>query len=535
MITRREFLELLGLSSAYLILHPYVGFSEEGLDVFPCGVASGDPTATEITLWTKLGDIHEKMQKDLKLYILDNIQRNPNNALKAEFLREIVIPASKITKKSDYVVKIRLTNLEPGKNYFYIFDYAGVRKLGRFKTLPTGNVESLSFGFVTCQNYEDGYFTAYKHLAEEEDLQFIVHLGDFIYEKSYGEKIPGRKLNFPSGDKFAKTLEDYRYLYKLYLSDPNFQAARAMHTFINIWDDHEFANDYYFDFSKGYYMLPSHPKIYSENKEASLKLRMASIIAWHEYIPADVKLKLDDKNPLNWIRIYRDFKVSNFLHLICTDERSYRQSQCPKRFQSPGCETQYTHTMLGSQQKSWFFDKLKENGFSWKVWANGVQFVQNRINGLYGSTDAWDGYIKEREEIISFVKKNNINNMVVITGDRHAFLAAEIPDNFSENYKPIGVEFITGTLSAINASEAKWFKRDFPFKDVDEYTQAEIKQNPWIKYLNHKTWGYSVLKLTKDQAVCEFYSVNKFSENSPKELLAKFVYTKGKELYIEKG
>ncbi len=426
--------------------------------------------------------------------------------------------------------------MEPGRTYFYLFDYADVKKLGRFKTLPTGNIDKLSFGFITCQNYEDGYFTAFKHLAEEDDLQFIVHLGDFIYEKSYGEKIPGRNLNFPSGGKFARTLEDYRYLYKLYLSDPNLQKVRSMHPFINIWDDHEFANDYYFDYDKGYYILPSHPKIYSENKEASLKLRMASIIAWYEYIPANVKLKLDDNNPLNWITIYRDFKVGNILHLICTDERSYRQSQCPKRFQSPGCETQQTHTMLGSSQKSWFFDKLKEDNFSWKVWANEVQFVQGKINGLYGSTDAWDGYINERNEIINFIRNNSINNMIVITGDRHAFLAAEIPDNFNENYKPIGVEFITGTLSAINASEAKWFKRDFPdFKDVDEYAQAEIKQNPWIKYLNHKTWGYSVLNLTRNQAICKFYSVNKFSENSPKELLAKFVYTKEKGLYIEKS
>ena len=527
MITRRELLKILGLSSVYIITYPLFA-NEDTMEVFPSGVASGDPTQNSIIIWTRINpQIHQKMKKTLKLYLLSDLQGDPDKALKQALIKEFNIDPDKITPDNDYTVRLRLSSLMPGRQYFYMFEYAGVKRIGRFKTLPTKSSE-VSFAFVTCQNYEDGYYPAFKHIANE-DIQFVLHLGDAIYERVYGVKVPGRELYLPSGNKFAISLDDYRYLYKTYLSDQNYQLARSMHPFIYIWDDHEFVNDYYYDYSKESYNSPSLPKNLRENKEAISKLRKASIKAWYEYIPANVEFNFDNPIPKNWIKIYRDFKIDGLIHLICTDERSYRESQCPIRFQSPGCETQQTHTMLGKEQLSWFLDKLKEGNYTWKVWANEVQFVSSKIDGLYGSTDAWDGYVGERQKIIDFLSENEIN-VVVLTGDRHSFLSAEIPNKFDNNYtKVLGVEFMTGAISSINASEAGWWKRDLPkYETIDEYTQAELSQNPWEKFLNSKTWGYSILTLNSNIAQCTFYSVNKYKQNAEKEVLARFKYDKTK-------
>jgi len=530
MLTRRELLELVGLSTTYLLFHPLVSFSDDS-EVFPEEVASGDPSPTGIVLWARIEPkIHERLKKNLKVYIYPDLQGSPDTAIKGKPIKELEIPANYINQAGDYTVKFSVDGLEPEKTYFYVMEYDNKKRLGRFKTLPVGNVDSYKLIFITCQNYEDGYYGAFEHIAEE-DAGFVLHLGDAIYEKIYGAKVMGRVIKLPSGNRFASSLEDYRYLYKKYLSDPSYQKARAMQTFIYIWDDHEFANDYYYNYAKDYWVSPSLPEDIRENKELSLNLRKAAIKAWYEYIPSSTVVNFK-AHPLEWIRIYRDFKVGNLFHLICTDERSYRESPCPKRYQTKGCPTQDIHTMLGVWQKSWFFSKLSEEGFSWKVWANEVQFVQSTIDGLFGSTDAWDGYSGERWQILEFLKAKNMDNLVILTGDRHAFLAAEVPDRFVGDYKKVlGAEFMTGAISSVNASESERWKRDLPqYKTVDEITSAELSQNPWIKFLNQKTWGYSLLEVRKDYVKCSFYSVDKYKKNPPKELLAEFVYKKSQGL-----
>lgn len=535
MITRREFLEILGISTAYLLIHPYVAFAGED-DIFPSGVASADPTNDSIILWTRINpEVHKKLNKNLKVYIVDDIQKNPDKVLKEKAIKEFEIPANKITDIGDYTIKFKVSGLKPGKTYFYIFEYDNSKKIGRFKTLPT-EVDKYKFIFVTCQNYEDGYYPAFKYISEEDEAGFVLHLGDAIYERVYGAKVFGRNIKLPSGNNFANSLEDYRYLYKKYLSDENYQLARAMQTFIYIWDDHEFANDYYYNYGKDYWYSPSLPEEIREDKYKSLLLKKYAVKAWYEYIPADVSLDFKG-HPLEWIKIYRDFKIGNLANLICLDERSYRESQCPKRYQSAGCYTQSQHTMLGLEQKRWFFDNImnNKNKFGWNIVANEVQFVSGKIDGFYGSTDAWDGYIGEREEILDILTKNNINNIVMLTGDRHAFLAADIPSSFKENYdKVLGAEFMTGAISSINASEAGWWKKDLPkYNNVDEISQAEISQNPWTKFLNQKTWGYSVLEIDKEKVSSTFYSVNKYEKNPPKETLAKFTYKRGESIKRE--
>lgn len=514
MITRREFLLLAASISLSLNTDAFSLLSEDSLYVFPQGIASGDPTGNSIVLWTRVNPkVHRKLKRKLKLYVSDTLEFSGN-------VKTFDISPEMISSVNDYTVRFKLRGLIPGKTYYYRFEYGGVRSIpGRFKTFPK-NTDSVSIAVVTCQHYADGYYTAYRHISKK-DVQFVVHLGDQIYEVSKFAKIPERKLKFPSGEYIAIDIEDYRYLYRTYLSDKDYQLARALHPFIYLWDDHEFANDYAFDYIKGYWNLPNHP--YNKSKDRVLELRKAAIKVWHEYSPVDVYLNLSDKNPLRWIKVYRSFNVGNFMQLICTDERSYRNIQpCKKIFLSKGCKEQLETNMLGNTQKLWFFKKLKNSAFLWNVWANEVLFSKLKVFDLYYKLDTWDGYVKEREEILDFLKKNRIFNTVIISGDLHAAVVSNVKYRFEKDSETICPEFMTPALSSINLSERKWWKKFS--KSVELFESLQKFQNPWIEYINHRIWGYSILHLTKELARFSIYSVDKYRKDSLEKKEAEFVY-----------
>lgn len=520
MITRREFLEG-SLATLMLLSLNRLSFSMDTEEVFPQGVASADPTHTGAILWTRINPkVYERMKKDLILQISEDM----------DFKRLVFsgrLPWDRISSKDDHTVRIDLEGkLQPGRTYYYRFVYADVPSMiGRLKTLPE-EAQDISIAFATCQNYADGYFTAYRHMAQE-DLQLVVHLGDFIYEKIYGPpRVAGRLLELPSGSNIVQNLEDYRYLYRTYLSDPDIRLARAMHTFVHTWDDHEFLNDYYYNYQREYW-IGDYP---IREREKLLQLRLDSIKAWLEYIPARVKTNFQNRDPLLWITIYRDFKIGSLAHLIMTDGRSYRDKQpCRGKYGAPGCAEQYRTTMLGQDQLRWFLKKLKEDKFVWKVWGNDVQFSQSLVDGKFGSLDAWDGYAGERQKILDFLKREGMKNLLISTGDRHATFIAEIPDSYQEPKEVLGAEFMTPAISSVNSKEMGWWKRNWPnYTSIEEVERAEMLQNPWIKHLNMKNWGYSVLNLNRDRARVIVYTVNKYRKDAPKEVDAEFVYTYGR-------
>ncbi len=523
MLTRREFIE--GSLAGLLLVHlNTLSFAQDTEEVFPQGIASGDPTGTGAMLWTRVNPkVHKRLNKDLLLQVSED----------PEFKRAFTgrIPSNAINERDDFTVRIDLDGrLQPGKTYYYRFVYADVPSMvGRFKTLPE-SIDELSFAFVTCQNYADGYYTAYKYISEEE-VYFVVHLGDFIYEQIYGSpRVPDRSLSLPSGSNVCMNLEDYRYLYRTYLSDKNLRLARAIHPFINTWDDHEYLNDYYYDYGRDVWgCFCAYPM--RTDREAMLRLRQDSAKAWLEYIPARVVFDFNKRNPLQWITIYRDFSVGRLVHIILTDERSYRNRQpCEGRYGAKGCADQYKTSMLGEPQRRWFFSKLEEGGHIWKVWANEVQFSSSKIDGKFGSLDAWDGYAGERQRILDFLVSKNMDNLIAITGDRHASLVAEIPNSYDKPERVLGAEFMTPAISSINAMEGGWWKRNWPgYASLEDVQKAEMSQNPWIKHINSiDCWGYSVLRLNREKAECTIYSVNKYRKDAEKRIDAKFVYTRGR-------
>ncbi|MGC9189059.1 MAG: alkaline phosphatase D family protein, partial [Sulfurihydrogenibium sp.] len=439
MLTRREFIGY-GVSTLFLLSLNEKLFASDTPDVFPLGIASGDPTQNSIVLWTKLNpDVIKKGAEKLNLHI--------SNDPEFKKYQTIHIDLKRLNPKTS-TLKITISDLKPGNQYYYRFEYRGISSLvGKFRTLPNGKVDNEKIVFVKCQNYAEGFYTAYKHIAQEEALM-VVHLGHQIYEKRYGDPlVSGRDIQFPSGKDIANTLEDYIYLYNTYLSDKDYQLARATTPFVYIWDDHEYAHVYSFDYSKRLYALPTHPDWIKNNPKLVMELRKYAIYAWNAFTPADAKINFSDSNPLKWIKMYRDFKIGDIAHLICTDERSYREPQpcgigCKKIFGNTGCEDQYKTSMLGKGQKEWFFEKLKEKGQRWKVWANAVQFVESKVNNLFVSLDAWSGYLGESKEIIDFLDKNKLYNTVILTGNRYATLIAEVRKDNKNSDSIVAVEYM---------------------------------------------------------------------------------------------
>ncbi|MBO3461679.1 alkaline phosphatase D family protein, partial [Aetokthonos hydrillicola] len=374
--------------------------------VFPQSVASGDPQAHGITLWTRVVPSESE-----PVHIAFEVAKD------SEFKSKILRGVAQTDESKDYTFKVRLDSkkLKPYTTYYYRFIYKGIAsKTGRFKTLPENNAQlnSVRFAYISCQDYTNGYYNAYQFLATE-DIDFVVFLGDYIYETvsdtSFQRGV--RPLQLPSGESTASSLEDYRFLYQTYNSDLDLQLLRERVAFISIWDDHEFANDCFGE---------NAPDQFSFQKP---NLRQAANQAWAEYTPTSILFD-PDKNPLDSIQIYRTFKIGNLLELVLTDERLYRngppcdnleaQQQrylSQKRYITPDCQERYdpTRTMLGVEQRQWFLKQITESSRIWKIWGNEVMTMQLKVLSAYATQllgqavpdlfvtlDQWDGYPAER-------------------------------------------------------------------------------------------------------------------------------------------
>ncbi|MEO0842758.1 MAG: alkaline phosphatase D family protein, partial [Cyanobacteria bacterium J06643_5] len=283
---------------------PDASNSSNPASVFGLSVASGDPSDTGVILWTRINP--EKYNKNKPLtYEVCESNRFDNNVITNQ------VEASTFGEQTDYTVHVDLDGtLEPGKTYFYRFKYDGVySKTGRCKTLssPDAIIDKLRLAVITCNDYSTGYFNAFYHLAKE-DVDFVVHLGDFAYEYSqypphYGEiyrkDIHWEKDNYnQSSDKTqrATSLENFQQIYRTYRQDLGLQAAMEKHTWMITLDDHEVADNWYWDdVDKTIMFEPGHPilkdvseekRASQENKKQRANLYNNAIKAWQQYIPA---------------------------------------------------------------------------------------------------------------------------------------------------------------------------------------------------------------------------------------------------------
>ncbi len=542
-VTRREFIRAAGWSALTLFTPVAIGeAAEEGplfavdaetppSDVFSLGVASGDPTSSGVILWTRIDP--EAYQPGLGMAFQVALDAAFNWVVLAG-----VVDGGAIGADRDYTIKLDLDGqLAANRRYFYRFIYAGVASVaGRCRTLPAPSASpaEIRLGLLTCQDYPSGYYGALHHLAQE-DVDFVVHLGDFIYEQgSESSDFPDRNITLPSGNSVAVDLGDYRHLYRTYRTDPFLQEVMARHTFIVIWDDHEFANDSYWDPALDAPGAPDHP--FAADPEALRQLKLDSQRAWAEYVPARPEVNPEATHPHDFLSIWRRFRFGDLLDLFMLDERTYRSPHpCGEalvggRYVSPGCDQQDSpdQTMLGVAQRQWLIGGLVTSPAIWKALGNEVLQMAltiprpNQGSELFVDLDAWDGYRAERLALLHTVRQAGVRNLVLLTGDLHAYMAGYVKLDYGEanNGNPenvVGVEFMTPAVSSDNLGAVL---ADLGFEG--EIGEGLIRlMNPHVRFADLYHWGYATVTFGRRACTYRAYSVDRTvnDANVPRTLL----------------
>ncbi len=525
-------------------------------EVFSLSVASGDPTPSGVMLWTRIDPAAYKKNKKLAF----EVARDPD-------FRNVVargrVKGSDIRPENDYTVKLDLDGkLPPNTRLYYRFAYRKTgSQVGRCRTAPARGEETerLKLGVITCQDYTNGYYGALAQLAQD-DVDFVVHLGDFIYETSgdprfQRQPFEDRTFSLPSGGEAALNLEDYRFIYKLYRSDGFLQKLLEQHTLIAIWDDHETANDCYWDYADGCVGVPDHP--YGDaSREVRNGLAFDARRAWAEYMPARVTLQENADDPRQFLDIRRQLAFGNLVDLFMTDERSYRDpppcgtGDVGERYFTLGCPEQDDpeRSMLGPQQRDRLLSGIENSEATWKVWGNEVFQGPLKVGlgdgtALYLNLDAWDGYEAERERIMRELKEANVKNLVVLTGDLHTYIASYLKVDYDRdpfNIDPrnlVGVEFMTPAVTSANFAELigvgggrgslgeSFGTQSLSPQEVEQLEQQGLETlvritNPHIQFFNSEDWGYATVEFTASYCEYTAYKVDKSKpEGDDKELV----------------
>lgn len=545
-ITRRGFLRLsgIGLVTPYILLadnssaHTSLSFNKADSiwlqfdpgrnpeEVFGLSVASGDPTPAGVILWTRVNPQAWAQGDDMAFEV----------ALDPEFNQVItqgLVESSDFGPERDYTVKLDLDGrLSPNRYYYYRFIYhQTASRTGRCRTLPLAreSLDRIKFAVLTCQDFANGYYGAFSHLAQETDVDFVVHLGDFIYEtaSTTNTAYPDRLIVLPSGGSAAFGLADYRSIYRTYRSDRFLQRAMEQHTWIIIWDDHETANDSYWDYDRDTLGAPDHPftsdEQFGNDPQRLRQLKLESQQAWAEYVPARVTVNTGAEHPHQFLQIYRKFQFGNLVELFMTDERTYRSShpcgegQIGDRYVTLGCNQQFdgTRTMLGQDQRDWLLQGVTGSSALWKVWGNEVFQAPLRLTqtrrSVYIILDAWDGYVSERSYLARQFKQAGIRNLVVLTGDLHTSLASYLKLNYTIDpfhllqSNMVGVEFMTPSITSANLREL--FGNLGVTVDVGEVVVRIT--NPHIRFFNGELWGYSTVEFNNEYCEYTVFDIDK--------------------------
>lgn len=564
-INRREFLATaaaLGMAVAHGGVRARASqpTRTERRDLYPQGVASGDPTSDSVVLWTRRPPADGNSAGLLSVEVSEN----------AEFHTVVARGQAAVGTAEDWTCRFLAGGLRPAREYFYRFtdEHGFGSRIGRTLTAPgERDNRPVRFAFVSCQDPTQGALNAWRRMIFEDErrtpderLGFVLHLGDFIYELVfYPEDSPngmsrGRRLRdlirYPNGEKIGAfhvptTLEDYRTAYRAYLTDPELQDARARWPFVNVWDNHEFS----------WQGWQSQQVFGGETRPAQTK-KVAANQAWWEFQPgrfrqprgyaldrfdapavADTPITAFDSlglgtEPNNLaaigsLTIYRALRWGQNVDLILTDNHSYRSEPAdtsafvpegfrwmqpqeaveildsgrafagghpPETIRYGGQDLPNTRkeappqSHLGVNQKAWFLDRLRNSTAAWKIWGHsfGSLVWRTDIQNLpQGVGPAWPGsgyallnggFFAERAEICDFVRRENLSGFTVVAGDKHSFWAGLVSKQLPpEGFDPVGVEFITGSISSQGLFEvgSQVIPRDDPLRALFLHDRAD--------------------------------------------------------------
>lgn len=464
------------------------------------GVASGDPLSDGFIIWTRISRSDTSFTP---------IPVDYEVADDSSFSNVIANGSVTADTSSDYCVKIDIRGLQEGTYYYYRFKAQGVTSMaGRSKTAPLGQVNRARLGVVSCSDYRRGFFQAYQNLADRNDLDLILHLGDYIYEGSGG---PQGRQHEPNAEIYR--LQDYRQRYSQYHLDSMLQRCHQVHPFVNIWDDHDIVVDALRDTS---YRHNGAFGPYSWRKFAAIR-------AAREWLP----IRDPDSLSSNYYKNWRKLPYGDLLEVIMLDARLYDRD----KFADDTQDSLYgspNHKIVGPEQMNWLKSSLSASTARWKVLGNQVMLSHFTAGGQPLVLENWDGYPVERGQLYDHLDSATIENVVVVTGDFHCGFANDVPRdplNFND-YNPFNgngslcVEFVVPSVTGDNFDEGN----DFGLGTSNAGVAQNLIQvgNPHTKYVDLTSHGYLLLDLDDNRCQAEFYGLDDISDpqNTGETLLA---------------
>ncbi|GAA5145840.1 alkaline phosphatase D family protein [Nocardioides marinquilinus] len=500
--------------------------SPEGRRLFRHGVASGDPMPTRVVLWTRVTPTEASRPGSGRGPVVEVTWEVARDARFRRVVRRGTVTTG---PDRDHTVKVDARGLRPATSYHYRFTLRGHHsRVGRTRTAPgaTATPRRVRFGVVSCSNWQAGFFAAYRGLARRDDLDAVLHLGDYLYEYGpggYGEGPDEVDVRRHDPAHEIVSLADYRRRHAQYKTDPDLQDAHARHPWIVTWDDHEVANDQWAGGAENH-----------QPGEGGYRRRRAHAHrAYDEWMP----VRLDSTARLgDGTRLYRRLRFGRLAEISMLDLRTYRSEQVETAAPTPvpAAEAEVSdpdRTITGTAQRRWLQRSLARRGSLWKVVGNPVMVtpvtfgqlpreITDAVNAATGvvpddgfpyNVDQWDGYTADRRRVLRFIADHQVQNALFVTGDIHSAWAAEVP--FDVGAYPLrgagAVEFVCSSVTSNNLKDITGSPRRTTSLAVEA---AILAENPHIKYLNFDDHGFCVLDLTARRAQMDWYVIGERSD-----------------------
>ncbi|MGK2949475.1 MAG: alkaline phosphatase D family protein [Acidimicrobiales bacterium] len=515
-IDRRSFLRRAGGAGAAALLapvavrHPARAQPDPALAPFLHGVASGDPRPDAVVLWTRITTVDD-----------DPVEVDWVVAHDPGLADVVATGVATAVADRDHTVKVDVPGLEPGRWYFYGFTALGACSLtGRTKTAPAGAVDRVRFAVVSCANYQAGFFNAYAALAERDDLDAIVHLGDYLYEGGESTfattELPENRGHQPTEEILS--LGDYRQRHGQYKLDVDLRRLHQLFPFITTWDDHESTNDSWRDGAENH--TPGEEGDWGQRKAWAQQ-------AYEEWMP----IRVDDPG-----RIYRTLRYGDLLDLIVLDTRLEGRDEQIGSIGTTILEEEIRDPdrhLMSPEQRQFWFDELtasQERGVRWRLVGQQVMMAPLNVGALpnvedllgvdlpdlplfLGSgpanalnPDQWDGYHAERERFYDHLIDNAIGNVVVLTGDIHTSWASDLStDPFDPLVDPIAVELVTTSVTSGGFEE---ILGSVELAQAAEPFVMSPAFNPHIRYVDLTRRGYLILDVTPERVQADWHHLD---------------------------
>jgi alkaline phosphatase D len=448
---------------------------------FSLGIASGDPAPDGFVIWTRLAP--EPLEPHGGMAI-EPLPASWEVAADEGF--NVIVAQGKTVALPElaHSIHVEVAGLQPNRPYFYRFECGGERSVaGHARTLPVSGStpQHLRFGVAGCQDYQSGYYTAYRHLAAEE-LAFVFHYGDYIYE--YGPDSPAVRQHIGGP---VMSLDDYRRRYSQYKLDADLQNGHAAHAFYMTFDDHEVANNWAGDNDEA--GVP--PEIFRLRRAAAFQ-------AWYEHMP--VRRTQFPAGPA--IQLYRSARYGNLAEFNFLDTRQFRTNQpCGDGYKiaCPEVNSPRAH-IVSAREEAWLTRNLQARDTRWNVIAQQVMMMSldwrkppNAAPGKLLNLDSWAGYEAQRERLLA--RMRGLNNVVVLTGDEHTNYAGLLHDRG----RPVAVEFVATSVSS-----------DGDGQDLPPGGATLLANNPQLKFINNQR-GYVACDVTPDEWRTHFMVLDRVS------------------------